>query len=823
MTHFRTNVLLKSIIGKDLITDDNIAVLELVKNSFDAGSKKVVIKLLNLKKNDDNEEGESPTETNSKIIVEDTGSGMSEKDIEDKWLNIAYSEKKQNREQFGRLLAGNKGVGRFSCDKLGRYLNLYTRKKNNSYVHLFIDWSKFEIENEKDLEIQKIPIVKEIITPSKFKSQTGFAPFENGTILEISNLREPWNVAKIITLRRNLEKLINPNQAFRKSTFEIEIVAEEFKKDDKGKEDFEKVNGKVKNKIFEKLNFRTSSIDSFIDSKGKTITTTLQDRGREIFSLVERNPFNLLKSIRAVVYYLNPYSKIYFTKQTGIRSVDFGSIFLFINGFRVPPYGDEGDDWIGLEARKGQGHSRFLGTREVVGRIEIQDDDRIFRIISNRSGVVNDEPFVQLTNATSPYGYFMKTFRRLERFVVEGIKWDSAAEDERKLEKRINEDPNWSKDNEVYVEDRLIRNTRALRLIHRIIDARKDDIIKLTINEEFVLEIIQEQTQKAKDELNKILKELKSKEYSSSELSAFIDKLGVKSDELKFFSETLGTFSKDIPKSEIRSFERLKSLYAKNYNALKELKRKLSEAEQKQTKLEEELELEKQKNTYFHASDRTMSEEAKGLIHNVKITAKRINSNIDTLYEKILSDRIKKEEILLRLGTIKYNAEKAIKITQLITRANFKSQADKQYLDISKYIKQYIDLYSDIYESNQLKFDVNNEKASLERRLSILDLSLVFDNLISNSEKSGASKVQVDVSNSTKEKLKIVFSDNGKGVDKKFLDKIEQIFELGVTTTDGSGIGLHSIKKTLDDMNATIKFAGNGKVLKGASFQLEFN
>ena len=37
--NFRTNVLLKSIIGKDLITDDNIAVLELVKNSFDSGSK----------------------------------------------------------------------------------------------------------------------------------------------------------------------------------------------------------------------------------------------------------------------------------------------------------------------------------------------------------------------------------------------------------------------------------------------------------------------------------------------------------------------------------------------------------------------------------------------------------------------------------------------------------------------------------------------------------------------------------------------------------------------------------------------------------------
>lgn len=51
--HFKTNVLLKSIIGKDLINDDNIAVLELVKNAFDAGSKKVDILFKNIKQNDD--------------------------------------------------------------------------------------------------------------------------------------------------------------------------------------------------------------------------------------------------------------------------------------------------------------------------------------------------------------------------------------------------------------------------------------------------------------------------------------------------------------------------------------------------------------------------------------------------------------------------------------------------------------------------------------------------------------------------------------------------------------------------------------------------
>ena len=95
-----------------------------------------------------------------------------------------------------------------------------------------------------------------------------------------------------------------------------------------------------------------------------------------------------------------------------------------LDGFRVPPYGDEGDDWLGLEIRKGQGYNRYLGTREIVGRIEVNNNHDKFIVISNRSGVVNNIAFDQLTHSTVPYGFFYKTFRRLERFVVEGIGWD---------------------------------------------------------------------------------------------------------------------------------------------------------------------------------------------------------------------------------------------------------------------------------------------------------------------------------------------------------------------------------------------------------------
>jgi HSP90 family molecular chaperone len=193
--HFKTNVQLKSIIGKDLINDDNIAILELVKNSFDADAKNVNVTYLNLKKNDDNINPTFSNET-SRLIIKDNGLGMDLEGIQNKWLNIAYSEKKSNKTQHKRRMAGAKGVGRFSCDRLGEYLNLYSKIKSSSkkdsdkYVKLTIDWKLFEIEDENK-EIQSIPLNYQLLTESEFQ-KTGFKPFKQGVLLEVIKLRSPW-------------------------------------------------------------------------------------------------------------------------------------------------------------------------------------------------------------------------------------------------------------------------------------------------------------------------------------------------------------------------------------------------------------------------------------------------------------------------------------------------------------------------------------------------------------------------------------------------------------------------------------------------------
>ncbi|WP_103867399.1 ATP-binding protein [Aquimarina sp. I32.4] len=818
---FRTNVLLKSIIGKDLITDDNIAVLELVKNSFDAGSKESNIIFRNLLHNQEIKEYKKLN--SSEIIISDSGSGMSEYDLINKWLNIAYSEKKAKKEEHNRTLAGNKGVGRFSCDRLGKFLTIYTKKSDSNLIKLSIDWREFEQIDDIEINIQDIGFELKEISMNQYQDETNLNSFKSGTTLSIKSLREEWNHKKILSLKRQLEKFINPNQSFESEKFDVNILAEEFLKFEKEFQSFQKINGTVENKIFDKLNFKVTYIHSEISEDGKKITTTLKDRGNEIFTLTEHNPFDLLKNIKIHIYYLNPYSKAYFMKQTGIRSNEFGSISFFIDGFRVPPYGDSGNDWLGMENRKNQGRARHLGTREVIGRIEVfdnvetDDDEKYFKIISSRSGVLNNDVFNQLTKFSSPFGYYLKTLRRLERFVVEGINWDSIVEKNySKLEDEIINDPNWNESKELFNEDSLTRNKRILSVIEKIINAKKDEVIDLSINSDFVSDLADEQKEKSEAELNSIVNELSKKELSSIELNQLLSKISTTKVELDNFPISQTEINK--LKSEQKRLETQIQQQFKDVKALEEEKQKATEDAER---LEKELELEKEKNTYLRTSSRNLTEDAKGLVHNIKITSKKISDSVDNVYHKVLDEKYTKTYLLKSLGAIKFQAEKANKISKIITRSNFKADANTQIADVVKYINQYVNIYSDIYPKTELNFEVISNKSELIKKFSLLDISVVLDDLISNSVKASAKNIKIEMSNPTKEILKIYFSDDGNGVPEKFIENKETIFDLGITTTiGGSGIGLNSVRTGLKSMKGKINFIGNNVQLKGACFEI---
>jgi len=434
---FRISSALKDLIGRELITDQYIAIFELVKNSYDAYANNVTITFKDL------------TKESARIIITDDGKGMDSNDLENKWLFVAYSAKNDGTEdeklntnyrdkiKNKRTFAGAKGVGRFSCDRLGKKLNLYT--SNNSYdssiEHLFIDWEKFE----KDSKNEFINIDVNYARTSKRDLLDG-----SGTVVVISELRDNWDRDNILKLKKSLEKLINPNEDIGGQDFSIKIVCEEEIKKDKEKQleiirkakekaskekrpFFESdingeiisntVNGVIKNTIFERLGIKTTQINSKIIGNGKYIETTLKDRGTVVYKIKESNIFQL-SNINITLFFLDTPAKSSFTMLMGVQPVNYGSVFVYKNGFRVYPYGEPGEDFFDIDRRKAQGYARNLGTRELMGRVEINGKNDGFKESTSRDG-----GFFKNNDYKELVAYFLKTLRMLEKYTVDVIKW----------------------------------------------------------------------------------------------------------------------------------------------------------------------------------------------------------------------------------------------------------------------------------------------------------------------------------------------------------------------------------------------------------------
>lgn len=763
---FKISSNLKNIIGRDLITDDFVAVFELVKNSFDAYAKNVVI-----------------TFQKDKIIISDDGKGMDLDDINKKWLFVAYSAKKEgiedqeiegddfldyrNKIQAKKFYAGAKGIGRFSCDRLGSKLTLTTKKavSNSHLEQIEVNWKAFEKNSEdKFVDIK----VKHRTLDSSSKE---FANLKNGTVLVISSLNSTWDRKKKQELKYSLEKLINPFEDNPLNGFSIVIIDNEERKNDSEKlNKREDVNGEVRNFVFEMMNIKTTQIIYQIDEQGEYITSTLIDRGTLIYKTRRKNnTVPKLSNIKINLFNLNRAAKINFSRMMGIDAVNFGSIFVYKNGFRIPPYGDYGFDYFGLDSRKTQKHFSRFGSRDLIGRIEIMGENPYLKEISSRDGgLVRNEHYHTLVKLL-----INQVLQKLEDYAT-------------KVQFTNKDDKN--KD-DLSALNNITAKSALLNLISNEIDDEE-------------IELIDADKNNLNLRANELIKEANEKDINF--LKSISEKLG----DVKFIEEATDTsivFNENI-----------------------ELKKKLKEeenarllVEDARKKIENELELEKEKNTYLTTSSRSLSNDAKGLVHNIKITSKKISDSIDNLYDKILKGNIDSKQILNSLASIKFQSEKALKISNIITRSNFNSDKNAQIVDVVKYIKQYIDIYSNIYPKSELTFEVNDNESKLIKKISVLDISVILDDLISNSEKANANKIQLTVKNITPEELEILFSDNGDGVPVKFLDNKNKIFELGITTTSGgSGIGLNSVKTALKAMKGNIEFLGNNINLKGACFKI---
>ncbi len=760
--NFKISAALKDLIGKELITDEFVAVFELVKNSFDANASKVEVIFENNYEPD-----------NAKIIIKDNGKGMNYDDLKNKWLFVAYSAKRLGKEnedyrdkiKTQRVFAGAKGVGRFSCDRLGRFLNMITIKDepNPKIENLIVNWEDFE--NADDEEFVNIRVSHDILLENTYQ-------IKKGTILEISGLRDEWNRQRILELKRSLVKLINPNQENDSENFEIEIIAKDELNIDKTpnkkgekRNDWEIVNGFVKNSIFETLKIKTTNILVKISEDGNFIETTLQDRGDLIYYLKEKNPFEKLNNIRIYLFQLNRSAKYTFHSVMGMPSVVYGSVFMYKNGFRVYPYGEEGEDLLLIDRRKQQGFNRFLGTRDLIGRIEINGEQPELKETTSRDGgLVKTQTYRDLVDFF--YDYVLK---RLETYVVNIIQWG---------DERVNKETGeitpelWANDVKIQI----------LELISGFINSK--DIIDIQYDKDF-LKIISEKQDQSVDKIVKNISRVAAKSGNPEMIK-----------EAKKIEKAVKEIKEDADRANIQaqSEEKLR----------KETEKKLDFVTSQKNFLQKDI------------SDDTKNLES--ILHHIGLTTNLIKKDIENLV-KAINNNSSKDEMQNIVKRLSQQNEKITSFSKYFKKVNFNIHSNKLDVDIISFTNEYIENVYKLRDDLRINRELLNVRINMQEdfehkiRFNPIDMIIVLDNLISNSSKHGATMVELTWSR-TESSVQLSFKDNGNGIKDNIIDNV---FDFGFTTSRrGSGIGLYHVKEIIESLNGTIKV--NNKINKGVEF-----
>lgn len=726
--HFKVSSGLKNIIGRELINDKFIAIFELVKNSYDADAHNVRVEFIDIY-------GESP-----KIIITDDGKGMTKDEVINKWLFVAYSEKKntsyRDNLKTRRSYAGAKGVGRFSCDRLGEEIILTSKSPNDELANVVkVNWNDFEEDEFKKFDSINVEYDSRVDTRIK----------NSGTVIEIFGLREEWNRKEILKLKKSLTQLVNPDSTDNYDKFEIFLrVNEERDKDTKiyleakqiSEEIYDKdiVNGVITNEIFSVLQERTTSISVTISEDGKIITTQLKDGHVELFKLEEKNKYQL-KNIKSTLYNMTPKAKNNFTRNMGIEPVNYGSVFIYKSGFRVFPYGEPGKDFFNIDQRKAQGYKRYFGTRDILGRIDIFGENNGFIETSSRN-----DGFIKGYEVSALEDFFYEyILKPLEKYCININNWAETLEADKDLENSL-----------------------------RGFDTTENFLkkIKPRYKPENMLSI-----------------------QFDTRIVEFLDKKRIKP-----ISKELGKLKESVIKTEDKELlnqtreveKRTKELE----DQVKESNKVADEAEHKNESLKRELKVAKKQVDVLSSVVELDGDKAAKTMHNMKTYADTIDSIVDDVLE-LLDSRDDTDEIKELMCKIRLACTKMMNSYNLVLNTEYIPDTGLINLDISKFIKDYISKQW----VNELEIDVTGNPKNTLYEFNPLEFSIIIDNIIDNALKGNSRNLNIEIKDDKNDGLLILFHNDGYSLDEDVKDK--DIFARGITTTNGTGIGLNTVKEYL--------------------------
>jgi signal transduction histidine kinase len=370
---FRPRARLLKLIGEELISDEVVAVSELVKNAHDADAVTVTIAFRGV------------TGPAGEIQVRDDGLGMNLDTVLGRWMEPAASTKKGKGRQvtrLGRRVLGEKGVGRFAADKLARHLEIVSRcPARSDEVRVVIDWDRF---NSDALMLDEVLSQWEVRPAQELRA--------HGTVLHLRGLRSEWTERMFRRLSLRLSRLLSPFREDKGFTIRIES------------DEFPQYSGEIRADFLDKAPY---GIEASFDGK-ESISFTLNGR-----KLQQRwNGQGELSSgpvrIRLFAFDLEGEALAKIGPRMEVRAwlKEWTGVSIYRDGFRVWPYGEPHDDWLRLDQRRVNNPVERLSNNQIIGFIDISRDRNPELLDqTNREGLIHNKA--------------MEDLRRLVYFVLQ--------------------------------------------------------------------------------------------------------------------------------------------------------------------------------------------------------------------------------------------------------------------------------------------------------------------------------------------------------------------------------------------------------------------
>lgn len=416
-------------LGSELISNDAVAVIELVKNSYDAEASRVLIKFV----------GPMLPDKGS-IEIFDDGNGMSLDIVRGAWMEPATPGKRQKTSSGtkDRRVLGEKGIGRFAAMRLASELELITRADGSSReVYGLFDWTQFDDEakyldevliliDERMPEVIRSDVGLDAIWPQK-EVPVECSPSNKGTLLKMNRLSQTWDAERFRLIQRGLSRLLSPFKE--NKDFSVYLQAPD---------EFSEFSSEIMPPAA--LNYPHYTVTGSVDQQGRcNLTLEVKATGEikhttggfvrekndglqhldespylDLKRTTESEPKDGLNKWKEMLPTCGPLQielRIWdrddlgnIIQQTGsnVKTIredidSFAGINIYRDGFRVLPYGEPNNDWLRLDIRRVQNPTRRLSNNQIVGHISITaDQNKGLKDQSNREGLDENQSYSDL-------------------------------------------------------------------------------------------------------------------------------------------------------------------------------------------------------------------------------------------------------------------------------------------------------------------------------------------------------------------------------------------------------------------------------------------